>query len=73
VHSPEGRREYWRKCLTITAIVLSVWIGLTFLVGYYANEVHEAISILYAVLMGFYAWYISRQDRSYAAQKQGEQ
>ena len=72
MHSPEGRREYWRKCLTITAIVLCVWIALTFLMGYYAQEVHEAVSILYAVIIGFYAWYISRQDRSYAAQKQDE-
>ena len=70
--SPESCREYWRKCLTITAIVLFAWIVLTFLMGYYAQELHEATSVLYAVIMGFYAWYISRQDRSYAAPKQDE-
>lgn len=72
MHSPEGCREYWRKCLTITAIVLVAWIVLTFLMGYYAQEVHEAASVLYALIMAFYAWYMSRQDRTYAARKRGE-
>lgn len=53
-------------------MVLFVWIVLTFLVGYYAQDVHEAVSVLYAAIIGFYAWYMSRQDRSYALHRQHE-
>jgi hypothetical protein len=61
VRSPESFRAYWRKSLTITAMVLFVWIVLTVLVGYHAQEVHEAVSVLYALIIGFYAWYVNKQ------------
>lgn len=31
-------REYWRKNLTITAVLLAVWFAATFVEGWYARE-----------------------------------
>jgi hypothetical protein len=56
----EKNREYWRKHLTITGIVLLAWVILTAFTGYYR---HEGLPVLYAVLIGLYAWYLKRQDR----------
>ena len=63
----ERRKEYWRKNLTITGILLFAWVVLTCVIGYYAREVREipVIAVLYVVILGLYAWYVRRQDRIY--------
>jgi putative solute:sodium symporter small subunit len=67
------RREYWRKYLTITALALVCWLVLTVLVGYFARHLAtQAALILYVVLIGLYAWYVKKQDRTYGA-RQGEE
>ena len=60
------RKAFWRKTLTITALALVLWSGMTFLAGYYARELHEAAILAYVLIVGLYAWYVSRQVRSYA-------
>ncbi|MFZ9252807.1 MAG: DUF4212 domain-containing protein, partial [Hylemonella sp.] len=32
----ETHRQYWRKNLNITAVLLAIWFVVTFVVGYYA-------------------------------------
>jgi uncharacterized membrane protein len=65
--------EYWRKHLTITALMLVCWLVLTVLVGYFARDRGtQAALILYVVLIGLYAWYVRKQDRIYAARRDGE-
>jgi len=66
----EKHKEYWRKNLTITAILLAAWFVLTLVIGCYARELHELAMhgfppALYAVIIGIYAWYMSRLDRNY--------
>jgi putative solute:sodium symporter small subunit len=71
-------QEYWRKNLTITALLLVCWLVLTVVIGYYASELHaiavlrfpfafymwtQGSLVLYAVIIGFYAWYVRKQDR----------
>jgi putative solute:sodium symporter small subunit len=73
-------REYWRKNLTITTILLFVWFVVTFVIGYYARELHEITIlgfpfafymgaqgslIIYIVIIGVYAWYMNKQDKIY--------
>jgi uncharacterized membrane protein len=57
------RKAYWRKSLTITAIALVVWFVMTFVIGYYAGDLHEIAMLGYVVILGLYAWSMSRQNR----------
>ena len=76
----DKHREYWRKNLTITTILLFVWFVVTFVIGYYARELHEITIlgfpfafymgaqgslIIYIVIIGVYAWYMNKQDKIY--------
>ena len=76
----EKQHEYWRKNLTITAILLVVWFIVTFVEGWYARELN-AISflgfplgfymsaqgslIIYVAIIGIYALYMNKLDRTY--------
>ena len=57
-------KAYWRKSLTITWLVLFLWLVVTVLIGFYAREARE-LTVIYAVMTGLYGWYLSRQDRIY--------
>jgi putative solute:sodium symporter small subunit len=73
-------KEYWRKNLVITAILLAVWFIVTFVEGWYARELNS-ISFLgfplgfymsaqgslaiYVAIIGFYAWYMRKLDLEY--------
>ena len=76
----EKHREYWRKNLTITAILLAVWFVVTFVEGWYARELNnvsflgfplgfymsaQGSLIVYVVLIGIYAWYMNKLDKVY--------
>ena len=75
-------REYWRKTVTITGLLLACWLVLTVLVAYFAAELHEiafarylgaqGALLLYVVLVGLYVWYLKKQDRRYGAREGGE-
>jgi putative solute:sodium symporter small subunit len=80
VQLTERHKEYWRKNLTVTVILLFLWFVVTFVIGYYARELHEITIlgfpfafymgaqgslIIYVVIIGFYAWYMNSQDRKY--------
>lgn len=84
----ERHKEYWRKNLTITAILLFIWFVVTFVIGYYARELHDftilgfpfsfymgaqGSLIIYVLIIGFYAWYMNKQDRLYGVQEGEEQ
>jgi uncharacterized membrane protein len=56
------QKAYWRKTLTITWIVLFLWVAVTVVAGLYAREARD-LTVIYAVLTGLYAWSLSRQDR----------
>jgi uncharacterized membrane protein len=60
------RKEYWRKSLTITAIALVMWFAMTFVIVYYAGDLHETTMLGYVLILGLYAWYMSRQSRLHA-------
>lgn len=73
-------REYWRKNLRITALLLSIWFVVTFVFGYFARELNEIVIlgfplgfyfgaqgalIVYVLIIWFYAHYMNRLDLEY--------
>jgi putative solute:sodium symporter small subunit len=75
----EKHKEYWRKNVRITAVLMIIWAFITFVIGYYARELSfnffgwpfsfwvgaQGALVLYVVLIGFYAWYMNKLDQEY--------
>jgi len=74
----ESHREYWRKNLTITAILMVIWFIATFVEGWYARELNtvnflgwplgfymsaQGSLIIYVVIIGIYARYMNNLDK----------
>jgi len=72
----EKHRQYWRKNLNITAILLAIWFLVTFVVGYFARDLNfnffgwpfsfwvgaQGALVVYVAIIGFYAWYMNKLD-----------
>lgn len=75
----EKHRDYWRKNVTVTAILLAIWAIVTYVVGYYARELSfsffgwpfafwmggQGALVIYVLIIGYYARYMNRLDREY--------
>lgn len=75
----EKHRDYWRKNVTVTAILLAIWAIVTYVVGYYARELSfsffgwpfafwmggQGALVIYVIIIGFYARYMNRLDLEY--------
>ena len=70
----DRHREYWKKNLTITFILLSIWFIATFVEGWYARELNEFTFLGFPLgfymsaqgsLIWTYAIYMNRLDRAY--------
>ena len=76
----EKHHEYWRKNLTITAILLFIWFVVTFVEAWFARELNtmsflgfplgfymsaQGSLIIYVILIGVYAWYMNKLDIEY--------
>jgi putative solute:sodium symporter small subunit len=48
----ERHREYWRRNLRLTAILLAIWFVVTYIVGYFARELNEIT--VFGFPLGFY-------------------
>jgi len=55
-------KAYWRKSLTITWLALFAWLVVTVLIAIYGGTARD-LTVVYALLTGVYAWYMSKQDR----------
>lgn len=73
-------KEYWRKNLVITGILLAIWFLVTFVEGWYARELNgitflgwplgfymsaQGSLIVYVVIIGVYARYMNNLDKEY--------
>lgn len=80
-------REYWRKNLIITAILLAIWFLVTFVEAWYARELNgitflgfplgfymsaQGSLIIYVVIIGVYARYMNNLDYEYGVQEEEE-
>jgi putative solute:sodium symporter small subunit len=84
----ERHREYWRKNLIITAILLFVWFVATFVEGWYARELNnitflgwplgfymsaQGSLIIYVIIIGIYARYMNALDKVYGVDEGEDQ
>lgn len=79
----ERQQEYWRKNLTLTAILMVVWFVVTYVVGYFARELSfnffgwpfsfymgaQGALIIYVVIIWYYARYMNKLDIEYGVQE----
>lgn len=76
----DKHREYWRKNVRITAILLAIWFVVTFVVGYLARDVFsfnffgwtfafwmgaQGALVIYVLIIWFYARYMGALDEQY--------
>ena len=83
----ERHKEYWRKNVATTAILLAIWFVVTYVVGYFARELNEVVLfgfpvgfymgaqgalVIYVVIIFYYANRMNKLDREYdVAEKEG--
>lgn len=82
----EKHRQYWRKNLNITAILLAIWFVVTFVVGYFARDLSfnffgwpfsfwvgaQGALVVYVVIIGYYAWYMNKLDIEHGVEESEE-
>ena len=77
-------RDYWRKNLVVTAILMAIWFVATFVVGWNARELNnvtflgfplgfymsaQGSLIIYVAIIFVYARYMNGLDRQYGVQE----
>lgn len=82
----EKHRQYWRKNLNVTAILLAIWFVVTFVVGYFARDLNfnffgwpfsfwvgaQGALVVYVVIIGYYAWYMNKLDIEHGVEEAEE-
>lgn len=82
----EKHKEYWRKNVRITIILMVIWAVITYGVGFYARELSfnffgwpfafwvgaQGALAIYVVMIGFYAWYMNKLDQEYGVSEGDE-
>jgi len=82
----DGRAVYWRKNLNLTAVLLAVWFGITFVVVFFARDLSfrffgwpfgfwvgaQGALLIYLAIIGIYAGVMNRLDRAHGADEQDD-
>lgn len=82
----QRQREYWRKNLRLTAVLMVVGFVVTFVVAFFARELNfnffgwpfsfwmaaQGALLVYLALVWFYARYMNRLDLEYGFDEAGE-
>jgi putative solute:sodium symporter small subunit len=82
----EKHKEYWRKNLRITAILLAIWFVVTFVIGWFARDLSFTVMgfpfpfymgaqgslAIYVWIIWYYAKYMNDLDNEYGVQEEGE-
>lgn len=80
----DARQRHWRGNLFVTALLLLVWLFVTFGVSYFARELNfsffgwpfsfwmgaQGALAVYLLIVGFYAWYMNRLDLRHGADEE---
>lgn len=76
----EKHREYWRRNVTVTLILLAIWAFVTYVIGYLARDVFsfnffgwpfafwvggQGALVVYVLIIWYYARYMNRLDKEY--------
>jgi putative solute:sodium symporter small subunit len=79
MQSDSRRQEYWSRNLRITAILLALWFGVTFVIGWYARDLSfnffgwpfafwvaaQGALVVYVWIIWYYASYMNRLDKEF--------
>jgi putative solute:sodium symporter small subunit len=81
----ERHREYWRRNLRVTLVLLVIWLLVTFVPVIFARQFNEIIFfgwplgfymgaqgalIVYVLIIGYYARVMNRFDREYGVSEE---
>ena len=83
----DRHREYWRKNVTITIILLAIWAIVTYVVGFLARDLTfnffgwpfsfwmggQGALIVYVLIIWFYARYMNKLDKEYGVDEGGDE
>lgn len=76
----DKHREYWRKNLRLTAVLLAIWFVATFVASWYARELNEIVIlgfplgfymgaqgalIIFVLIIWYYARSMNKLDKQY--------
>lgn len=76
----ERHREYWRRNVQLTAILLAIWFVVTYVVGFFARDLNavtvfgfplgfymgaQGSLIVYVVIIFYYARRMNTLDKEY--------
>jgi putative solute:sodium symporter small subunit len=75
----ESHRQYWRKTLKITAVLLAIWFVVTFVVSYFARDLNftmfgwpfsfwmgaQGSLVIYVAIIWFYANTMNKLDHEF--------
>ncbi len=75
----ERQREYWRKNLRITAVLMVIWFVVTYVVAFFARDLNftffgwpfsfwvaaQGALVVYVVMIWFYARTMNRMDEEF--------
>lgn len=76
----QRHKEYWRRNVAVTAILLAIWFAVTFVIGLFARDLNQATFlgfplafymgaqgtlVIYVAIIWFYARHMNRLDREY--------
>lgn len=80
------RKEYWRRTIRMTALLLAIWFVVTYVVAWFAVPLNQfsflgfplafymaaqGSLIVYVILIFYYAWYMNRLDREFDVAEEG--
>ena len=81
----DKHREYWRRNLNLTGILLAIWFVATFVASFYARELNEIVIagfplgfymgaqgslIIYVLVIWFYAKRMNKMDQEYGVHEE---
>ncbi|MFN7642656.1 MAG: DUF4212 domain-containing protein [Burkholderiales bacterium] len=83
----ERLREYWRRNLNVTALLMAVWFVVTFVVSYFARELSfnffgwpfsfymaaQGSLFVYLLIVWFYARHLNALDHEYGVDEEPEE
>jgi putative solute:sodium symporter small subunit len=84
----EKMREYWRRNVSLTMVLLAIWFVVTYVVGFYARELAEVkffgfpfsfymgaqgALVIYVIMIFYYAARMNRMDKEYNVAEEEEE
>jgi len=76
-------KEYWRRNLTLTAVLLAIWFIATFVLSWFARELNDIVLIgplgfymgaqgsliIFVIIIWYYARRMGQLDEEYGVQE----